>query len=259
MDEEADAWGYVDDGEYDDDYGGAGYSQSSRTAQVKEEGPTTEDFLSDAVRNLLETEELGEEGLAMLAEQREVLGNIKRNVDRMDASLNEADRVITEMENPWALKGTHITKHSGNRSAVTDDFMGGGGGSFNMEGAVLKRGRTLKAWHPRYFRQNGNVIEYMPKKGAAKFKVIELKGAKLVRLDYGEVDSNGVEVDKDNCFEIFRAGRDTGDTIHVEASSDFRTWVSCIERQIRREAAIARGVDVDAGPKKAHRGGVGFG
>jgi len=83
-----------------------------------------------------------------------------------------------------------------------------------------------------------------------------------------------VEVDKDNCFEIFRAGRDTGDTIHVEASSDFRTWVrcgetraccsyfvqslskdspislafpilsslsSCIERQIRREAAIARG------------------
>lgn len=73
---------------------------------------------------------------------------------------------------PWALKGTRVTKHSGNRSAMTDDFDDGPGAGFNMEGEVLKRGRTMKAWQSRYFKQNGNVIEYFPKKGDPPSKVI---------------------------------------------------------------------------------------
>lgn len=99
---EEDAWGYIEDEDYDDGYdagGGGGYGASSATAQQQEDdGRTTDDFLGDAVRNLIETEELGEEGLAMLAAQREMLQNIKGNVDRMDNSLNDADRVISEME-----------------------------------------------------------------------------------------------------------------------------------------------------------------
>ena len=167
-----DAWGYVEDDEYDDDYGAdaGGYGGAAAQEHV-DDGRSTEDFLGDAVRNLIETEELGEEGLAMLAEQREMLKNIKGNVDRMDNSLNEADRVISEMESPWALKGTRITKHSGNRSAVTDAFDDGPGGSFAMEGIVLKRGRTMKAWQSRYFKQVGDNVEYTQKKGDPPSKV----------------------------------------------------------------------------------------
>lgn len=161
---EEDAWGYVEDDEYDDNYGaggtaaGGGYGSTSAQEQENDDR-TTDDFLGDAVRNLIETEELGEEGLAMLAAQREMLANIKNNVDRMDNSLNDADRVISEMESPWALKGTRVTKHSGNRSAITDDFADGIAAGFNMEGLVLKRGRTMKAWQTRYFKQDGSKIE----------------------------------------------------------------------------------------------------
>ena len=70
------------------------------------------------------------------------------------------------------MDGTRITKHSGNRSAVTDDLDDSGrAASFNMAGDVLKRGRTMKAWQQRYFKQNGNVIEYYPKKGSPPSKV----------------------------------------------------------------------------------------
>ena len=81
-----DAWGYVEDDEFDDggynDLGpmGGGHQQEA----TQDDGRSTDDYLQDAVRNLIETEELGEEGLAMLARQREMLDNIKNNVDRMD-------------------------------------------------------------------------------------------------------------------------------------------------------------------------------
>ena len=62
-----------------------------------------------------------------------------------------------------------------------------------------------------------------------------LRGATLNRLSYGERDSNGAETNKDNCFEIIQAGEKKGDTIHVESTSDFNTWMSQIERQINPE------------------------
>ena len=235
---EEDAWGYVDDDDYDDDYGND--MGASAVAQEKQDERTTDDFLGDAVRNLIETEELGEEGLRMLAEQREVLGNIQKNVDRMGNALDEGDRLISEMETPWGVGNR--TKHSGSRNGFSDEI-GEGLTNFNMEGEVHKRGRSLKKWNPRYFKMAGNTIEYSATKGA-KVKIIDLAGAELVRLSYGEKDSNGVEVDKDNCFEIKRAGRATGDTIHVESSADYRTWCGCIWRAIKKEEMIARGMQV---------------
>ena len=102
---------------------------------------------------------------------------------------------------------------------------------------------------------------YTPKKNdpPSKIKTIDLKGAQLVRLSYGETDSNGVAVDKDNCFEIIRAGRPTGDTIHVEATSDYRTWIGSIERQIRLAEQAARGPNDVGSGKTVNRKGVGFG
>ena len=35
-----------------------------------------------------------------------------------------------------------------------------GGKGFMMEGEVIKRGRTFKVWHKRYFRQKTDCIEY---------------------------------------------------------------------------------------------------
>ena len=66
---------------------------------------TTEEALNDAVRTLYETEAIGEEGLDALADQREMLGNIHNNLNRMDNSLDRAEEVISEMENPWAIDG----------------------------------------------------------------------------------------------------------------------------------------------------------
>ena len=211
----ADAWGAE---EYDDDFGDGnpfdeprgGGGGSERQAQQQEER-TTDDYLREAIGNLVETEEMGEEGLAHLAAQREVLDNIKNNVTRMDNTLDVADRKITEMENPWAI-GPVRTKASGQRgseaSAVGSAAYAadGGGAGFQMEGEILKRGRVFKAWNRRYFRQRGDCIEYFYNQKDAKLRgQFILRGATLKRLSYGERDSNGAECNKDNCFEIIQA------------------------------------------------------
>ncbi len=83
------------------------------------------------------------------------------------------DRGAHPLVSPWAMDGTRITKHSGNRSAVTDDFDDGPATRVDLSGDVLKRGRTMKAWQKRYFKLNGNVIEYFPKKGSPPSKVTD--------------------------------------------------------------------------------------
>lgn len=178
----SDAWG----GGYDDDYNDAnpfdepsgGYnnnndSRGGHQAQ-QQDTRTTDDYLREAIGNLVETEDLGEEGLAHLAAQREVLDNIKNNVSRMDNTLDVADRKITELENPWAI-GSVATKHSGNRYSQTGEVgssqyaaNGEGGAGFMMEGEILKRGRVFKTWNKRYFRQRGECIDYYNNKNDTK-------------------------------------------------------------------------------------------
>jgi len=120
----ADVWGVDDDDEgnpFDDDYGSSnGGYDDFRGQDQQQQTRSTDDYLREAVGNLVETEELGQEGLAHLAGQREVLDNIRNNVSRMDNTLDVADRKITEMEHPWAI-GPVRTKASGDRRAATGD------------------------------------------------------------------------------------------------------------------------------------------
>lgn len=83
-------------------------------------------------------------------------------------------------------------------------------------------------------------------------------------LSYGERDSNGAETNKDNCFEIIQKGERKGDTIHVESTTDYNSWVSAIRRKINPERhkshAAYEGSNYQPGSSAgSNRGGVGFG
>lgn len=241
--------------------------------QAQEQQRSTDDYLADAIRNLNETEELGEDTLADLGRQREMLDNIQNNVTRMDGALDHADRKITEMENPWAI-GPVRTKSSGNRYAVTGqvgnvDYAGEGGKrrDFNMEGYVFKRARIMRNWNKRYFRIQGDCIEYFLNQNDSKLRGrFNLKGATFAKVAFGQADHNGAKCNKDNCFEIVQAGQAKGDTIHVESVRDFNTWVSQIERAVYPErfktktSAAYEDEEFEASSEsRSNRGGVQFG
>ncbi len=114
----SDAWGNAD---YDDDDSNP-FGRSSPPARggaqqaQQQDYRTTDDYLREAIGNLVETEDMGGEALAHLAAQREMLDNMQNNVRRMDNTLDVADRKIAEMENPWAIGPVKVKstgKHQG--------------------------------------------------------------------------------------------------------------------------------------------------
>jgi len=214
-------------------YGDGGATLQDQTQTTK----TTADYLREAYGDLDEAEVVGNENLAELGAQRELLNNIGRNVDKIHSTLDTTDRRITQMENPWSV-GPVMTKSSGSKGYVPTNVGTAAhthGGSFNMEGEVLKRSQFWKKWNPRYFKQDGDVIHYYTKKGDKKPRgVMKLKGGSVCEIHYAESG-------RDNCFALQEAGSKTVTLIAVETNSDYNTWLSCIQREISGKKAAPKG------------------
>lgn len=228
---------------------------------------TTADYLREAYGTLVEAEDVGNENLAELGAQREVLQNIGRNVDRIHHTLDETDRKITQMENPWAI-GPVITKSSGGKGYVPTTVGAAAhasrksGEGYNMKGDVYKQSRWLKQWNQRYFKQDGDVIHYYCREKDSKPRGhIRLRDAVLHEMHYNETK-------KDNCFSITEAATKVTTIIHVEKDADYNTWLSCIGREISGDKSAMAATAATAKPKtdfaaaaanraKAYGGGTG--
>lgn len=241
------------------DYNGAEVDANGGSAVAQQmDTRTTADYLREAYGDLVEAEEVGNENLAELGAQREVLQNIGRNVDRIHSTLDDTDRRITQMENPWAI-GPVRTKASGAKGYVptsvgSAEHTLNAGKAFNMKGDVLKQSAFWKKWNKRYFKQDGDVIHYYIKEGDAKPRgYMKLKGATLTEVHYAEAG-------KDNCFSIKDPDTNVVTLISVETNADYNTWLACIRREISGRApasATAGATDTGAAAAAAASGGGG--
>jgi hypothetical protein len=208
--------------------------------QVQDERQlTATEYLRQAIRNVNDSKDIGEDAKAHLAVQREMLNNISQNVGIMHSNLDVADRKLSEMERPFFFLPTR-TKKSGERSGALDGVAEGGQaayvtreGKFQMSGYVLKRSDWLKSWNRRFFKLDGGHLLYFkdaadprPRGSFDLLKVADRGAGCGVR----EVPRR--ECGRENAFEI-RMVNGSRVLACCEDKADCITWIHQIERAVR--------------------------
>jgi|TARA_B110000208_G_C11673934_1_gene396237 hypothetical protein len=204
----------------DDLFGASGADQQA-AAQVQVAKKTGQQHLRDALRDLRDAEDEGQETIVQLDAQREIINKISTNIKTINENVDVADRKIAEMHAPLGitLGGGRKKKH--NVITLNPSTYVASGGRFVMTGWVQKRSKWIRSWNNRFFVIFGDEIFYFNKETETKERGrIELKGARLQRL----------EVDEGFGFEIVGPRETIG--VRVRKKEDFTSWQNHIQRAI---------------------------
>lgn len=225
-----DPWGY---GEEEDE------AVKVRSVQKEYQGPTTDDYLRDALGNLVETEELGDACIEMLDQQREVLvGSIIPNLKRVDESEKKSDILLTKLKHPWTAKSHLLKKRFEQKRLKPAPFRG----DKDQEGLVAVLHKSWfgmkKRWNKKILTIEGDILFSKSKKTGEIDKTISLMGAEVRALT---VDS----YKKTFCVEVERKTEKKSKrkkkkkkykseffTFQCKTRQERNAWVSAIRERI---------------------------
>ena len=184
-------------------------------------------FLSEAIKNLTNTVEMGEEAYNALDIQGEKIKNISEGYNKINRKLDFSERIISDMKSPY-FKTPEMRKKNG---TLTLNKM-------KIEGYVFKKGRKLNLWNKRYFILDfeNNQIRYKITKFDPNIKgTLNLNNSIIKIIDKGKKDSNGIRCNKNNVFEIIDKNTNISDTIYISESDDYYKWISILEPKKEEE------------------------
>ena len=184
-------------------------------------------FLTEAIKNLTNTVEMGEEACNTLDIQGEKIKNIGEDYNKINRKLDFSEKIISDMKSPY-FKSPEMRKKNG---TLTLNKM-------KIEGYVFKKGRKLNLWNKRYFILDfeKNKIKYKINKFDPKIKgIINLNNYIIKILDRGKKDSNGIRCNKNNAFEIIDKDTNISDTIYISESDEYYKWISVLEPKKEEE------------------------
>lgn len=184
-------------------------------------------FLTEAIKNLTNTVEMGEEACNTLDIQEEQMRNINEGYNKINRKLDFSERIITDMKSPY-FKTPEMRRKNG---ILTLDKL-------KIEGYVFKKGRKLNLWNKRYFILDfeNNQIRYKVTKLDPKIKgTINLNNSIIKIIDKGKKDSNGIRCNKNNAFEIIDKDTNISDTIYISESDEYYKWISILEPKKEEE------------------------
>lgn len=184
-------------------------------------------FLGEAIKNLTNTVEMGEEACDALDIQGEKIKNINEGYNKINRKLDFSERIISDMKSPY-FKTPEMRKKNGTLTL----------NKLKIEGYVFKKGRKLNLWNKRYFILDfeNNQIRYKINKFDPKIKgIINLNNSIIKIIDKGKKDSNGIRCNKNNAFEIIDKNTNISDTIYISKLDDYYKWISVLEPKKEEE------------------------
>ena len=184
-------------------------------------------FLTEAIKNLINTVEMGEEACKTLDIQGEKIKNIGEGYNKINRKLDFSEKIISDMKSPY-FKSPEMRKKNG---TLTFNKM-------KIEGYVFKKGRKMNLWNKRYFILDfeNNQIRYKINKFDPKIKgIINLNNSIIKIIDKGKKDSNGIRCNKNNSFEIIDKETNISDTIYISELDDYYKWISILEPKKEEE------------------------
>jgi hypothetical protein len=232
-----------------DDLFGSSSGGDSAVAQVQVAKKSGKQHLRDALRDLRDAEDEGQETIVQLDAQREIINKISTNIKTINENVDVADRKIAEMQAPLGLTLGGRKKKKHNVISLNPSSYVASGGRFVMTGWVQKRSKWIRSWNNRFFVIYGDEIFYFNKETEDKERGrIALAGARLQRLD----------VDEGFGFEIVGVRETIG--VRVRKKEDYTSWQNHIQRAIDgRGETDAMGGGGGGGGAAAGGGGYGGG
>lgn len=204
-----------------DDLFGTSGGDSSAVAQIQVPKKTGKQHLRDALRDLRDAEDEGQETIVQLDGQREIINKISGNIKKINENVDVADQKIAEMSAPLGitLGGRRKKKHA--VISLNPSSYVASGGRFVMTGWVQKQSKWIRSWNNRFFVLYGDEIFYFNKETEQKERGrIALSGARLQRL----------EVDEGFGFEIIGPRETT--RVRVKKKEDYTSWQNHMQRAI---------------------------
>ena len=180
-------------------------------------------YLDEAIKNLTNTVEIGEEACTTLDIQEEQISNINEGYNKINRKLDLSERIISDMKSPY-FKTVELRRKNGISTLE----------KLKIEGYVFKKGRILNLWNKRYFFFDieNNQIRYKITKIDLNIKgTINLNNSIIKKVDKDKKDNNGIKCNKNNAFEIINKDTNISDTIYISNTDDYYKWISILEPQ----------------------------
>ena len=199
------------------------YGNSADQIQEKQL-PSVGESLDDALRNLIETDDMADQALESLGGQRETLQHIKRNVLRAGRANHRAGVVLNDMEHPMRahfFPGT-MPEEPAQRKAR---FLRSEG---IRQGKVTVREKKFfifSHWREKKLLFCGESLCYKSLRTGKVNKKISLKGVFLKFAPFKKFK-------KYNALEIFNSEGKSLLVFFVELQEEFQAWKKTIKQKI---------------------------